>query len=136
MRKDRLLESILYIINYDYKAVFEQFPVLNSPPVFFQHGPAYLQIDVILPSGYDPYNSVNNFSWNERTPIYKINKYYYDYLKRNKVFDKFGHLNLPDSDIEDIIRIDAHIYTDTEPFVELELFSCSDEGIVEVLKMD
>lgn len=134
MKKDRLLESVLFIINYDYKAVFERVPLLKTAPVFPQHGPAILSINVTPNGGVAPFHwGPSLLNWNERAPIYRINRYYYDHLRRENVFDQLGHLNLNEDEIDEIDKIEAWIEMDTEPFAKYKLFTCSDLGIIESL---
>ena len=131
MRKDRLLESILYIINYDYKSICDRYPELNSSSNVPELSRAYFYIKIIG----DEYSKVACLSWNERGPVTKIKKYYYNHLKRFGVFDEYGRLNISEFDLNSIDSIEAWIEADTDG-PRLKLFSCSDEGIVEVLKMD
>ena len=134
MNRERLLESILYISNYNYKAVFERFPVLNTIPWAPQHRPAFLDIKAELKIVDDegPY-SFAQLEWSEIAPIYKINKFYYSHLQTNGVFNNAGHLLLTDSEIQNIDRIEAWIEMDTEPWCKVKLFTCSDIGIIDSL---
>lgn len=128
MNRERLLESILYISNYNYKIVFERFPVLNTLPSMPQHRPAFLDIKAELKIVDD---SFAQLGWTEMAPIYKINKFYYSHLQTNGVFNKIGQLLLTDPEIQNIDRIEAWIEMDTEPWCKVKLFTCSDIGIVE-----
>lgn len=128
MNRERLLESILYISNYNYKAVFERYPVLNTIPWAPQHRPAFLDIKII-----DDSYGFARLEWSEMAPIYKINKFYYSHLQTNGVFNNTGHLLLADSEIQNIDRIEAWIEMDTEPWCKVKLFTCSDIGIIDSL---
>lgn len=132
MNRERLLESILYITNYNYKAVFERFPILNNVPLFPQHRPAFLYIKAELKDVDDegPY-TFTQLEWSEIAPIYKINKYYYSHLQTNGVFDGTGRLLLSEQEIQNIDRIEAWIEMDTPPWCKVKLFTSSDLGVFE-----
>lgn len=132
MNKERLLESILFINNYNYNAIFERFPVLKTRLWAPQHGPAYLDIDIILKENEEYYDYREScLSWHEDAPIYKINRYYYSHLQKVGVFDNQGQLKLTDEELQNIDKIEVRITMDTEPFCKVKLFTCSDSGIVD-----
>ena len=132
MNREQLLESILFISNYNYKAVFERYPVLNTLPLFPQNRTAFLEINAELKIVDDegPY-CFAQLMWSEMAPIYKINKYYYSHLQTNGVFDNTGRLLLTEPEVQSIDRIEAWIEMDTPPWCKVKLFTCSDQGIVE-----
>ena len=132
MNRERLLESILYISNYNYKTVFERFPVLNTLPSMPQHGPAFLEIVADDADDEDPC-SFTQLEWMEFAPIYKINKYYYSHLQNEGLFDDSGQLRLTEDELRSIGRIEAWIKMDTEPWEKIKLFTCSDLGIVDYI---
>lgn len=144
MTTQRFLESILYILRYDFRDMLDEFPdLLNWHDGIPQHGPAYAKIyfkkfedycgdpglGTHVPIYYDSIKTINRdlkkslyIALNEMTAAW--DKYY--------LFGHDGHLtDFGQRFAGNIDRIIAHIETDSFPFVTVQYFEITEDGIDE-----
>lgn len=146
MTQQRFLESILYILRYDFRDMLDEFPdLLNWDDGMPQHGPAYAHIDfrqfehlddfghpnldIHVPIYYDSRKTINrDLKKSLYIDLNEITAAWYKY----HLFGHDGHLtDFGQWFAGNIERIIAYIETDSFPFVTVQYFEITEDGIDE-----
>lgn len=135
MTQQRFFESILYILRYDFRDMPKKFScLLNYHDGIAQHGPPHVDVRFegvdssiccldLSCRILDQYNYVTNLD---------IKRSLYNMLNVYNIIGDDGHLtDLGQGVADSISRIIAQFETDSFPFVQVQYFEITEDGIDE-----